>query len=80
MTWKSDKINIYTMSKGKDEDKDDGEQYLHLGKKVDMKEVKESLPLGVRIRMRRSGQGQPPQKNNYSCIGVLLRLKTSAWK
>ena len=68
------------MSKGKDEDKDDGEQYLHLGKKVDMKGVTESLPLGVRIWMRRSAQGQLSQNNNYSCVGVLLRLKTSVWK
>jgi hypothetical protein len=36
------------MSKGKAEDKDNGEKYLHLGKKVDMKGVEESLPLGMR--------------------------------
>jgi hypothetical protein len=47
-----DKINTYTMSKGKDEDKDYSERYLHLGKKVDMKGVEESLPLNVRIGMR----------------------------
>jgi hypothetical protein len=52
----SDEIDIYTASKGKNEDKHHGEKYLHLGKKVDMKGVKESLPLGVRIRMRRSVQ------------------------
>jgi hypothetical protein len=46
-------INIYTMSKSEDEDKDYGKKYLHLGKKVDMKGVEESLPLGVRIWMMR---------------------------
>ncbi len=35
----SDKINIYTMSEGTDEDKDYGEKFLHLGKKVDIKGV-----------------------------------------
>ncbi len=37
-----EKINIYTTTKGKDEDKDYGEKYLHLGKKFDMKRVEES--------------------------------------
>ncbi len=69
-----DKIIIYTTSDGKDEDKDYGEKYLHLGKKVDMKGVEESLPLGVSFRMRRSAQGEPLQKNDYNCIVVLLRL------
>jgi hypothetical protein len=32
----SDGINIYTMSKGKDDDKDDAEEYLHIGEKVDL--------------------------------------------
>ena len=75
-----DNINIYTMSKGKDEDKDYGEKYLHLGKKVDMKGVKDSLPLGVRIWMRLREKGELLQKTNYSCIVVLLRSKTSAQK
>jgi hypothetical protein len=68
-----DEINIYTTSKGKDEDRDFGEKYLHPGEKVDMKGVEESLPLGVRIRMRRSAQGEPLQKTHYSCVFVLLR-------
>jgi hypothetical protein len=32
----SDEFNIYTASKGKDEDKDDGEEYLHIDEKVNM--------------------------------------------
>jgi hypothetical protein len=40
------------MSEGKDVDEDDGEKYLHIGEKVDMKGVEESLLLGVRIWMR----------------------------
>jgi hypothetical protein len=74
-----DKINTYMTSKGKDEDKDNGEKYLHLGKKVDMKGVEESLPLGVKIRMMRE-KGELLQKNGYSCVVVLLTSKTSAWK
>jgi hypothetical protein len=75
----SDKV-IYTTSKGKDEDKDYGEKYFYLGKKVDTKGVEESLPLGVRIRMRRSAQEKPLQKKDDSCVVALLRLKTSAQK
>jgi hypothetical protein len=71
-------INIYTTSESKDEDKDYSDKYLHLGKKVDMKGMEESLLLGVRIRMRLREKGELSQKNNYSCIVVLLRLKTSA--
>ncbi len=41
---------------------------------VDMKGVEKSLPLGVRIRMMRK-KGELSQKNGYSCIVVLLRLK-----
>ncbi len=53
----SAKINIYTTSQGKDEDEDYGENYLHLGKKVDIKGVEESLTLGVRIWiMREKGE------------------------
>ncbi len=74
-----DEINIHTMSKGEDKNKDYGEKYLHLGKKVNMKGVEESLPLGVRIRMM-GEKGELLQKNNYSCLVVLLRLKTSAQK
>jgi hypothetical protein len=75
-----DKINIYTTSKGEDEDKDDSEKYLHIGKKVDMKGGEESLPLGVRIWMRLREKGELSQKNDYSCVVVLLRLKISAPK
>ncbi len=74
-----DKINIHTTSKGKDEEEDNGKEYLHLGKKVDMKGVEKSLPLGVRIWMMRE-KGELSQKNDYSCVVVLLRLKTSARK
>jgi hypothetical protein len=73
----SDKINVYTTSEGKDEDKVYGEKYLYLGKKVDMKGVEESLPLGVRIWMMRE-KGELLLKKNYSCIVMLLRLETSA--
>ena len=69
-----DKINIYTMSKGKDEDNNYGEKYIHLGKKFNMKGVEESLPLDVRIWMRRSVQEEPLQKIHYSCVFMLLRL------
>ncbi len=68
-----DNINIYT------EDKDNGEKYVHLGKKADMKGVEKSLLLGVRIQMMRE-KGELSQKNNHSCIVVLLRLKISARK
>ncbi len=57
-----DKINIYTTSKGKDEDKDYSEKYLHFGKKVDMKGVEKSLPLGVRIQMRLMEKGELSQQ------------------
>ncbi len=44
-----DKINIFTTSKGKDEDKDDGEEYLHIGEKVDMEGAEKWYWLGERI-------------------------------
>ncbi len=44
-----------------------------------MQRVEESLPLGVRIWMMRK-KGELLQKNSYSCVIMLLRLKTSAWK
>jgi hypothetical protein len=69
-----DEINIYTTSKGKDEDKDYGEKYIHLGKKFNMKGVEEFLPLDVRIWMRRIAQGEPSQKIHYSCVVLLSRL------
>jgi hypothetical protein len=74
-----EKIYVYTTSKGKDEDRDYGEKYLQLGKKVDMKGVEVSLPLCVKIQMMRE-KGELLQNDNYSCIVMLLRLKTSAWK
>ncbi len=52
-----DKINIYTTSKGKDEEKDYRDTHLHIGKKIDVKWVEESLPLGVRIWMRLREKG-----------------------
>ncbi len=45
----SDKINIYTTSEGKDEGGDDGEEYLHIGEKVDMVEAENCYQLGERI-------------------------------
>ncbi len=45
----SDEINIYTTSKGKDEDEDDGEEYLHIGDKVDMEGAEKRYWLGERI-------------------------------
>jgi hypothetical protein len=55
--------SAYTpQAKAKMTTKDYGEKYVHLGKKVDIKGVEESLPLGVRIQMRRSAQGEPSQK------------------
>ena len=74
-----EKINIHTTSECKDEDKDYSDKYLHIGKKVDMKRVEESLPLGVRIRMRLREKGELLKKK-YSCVIVLLRLKISAPK
>ncbi len=41
----SDKINIYTMSKGKDEDEDCGVEYLHIGEKDDMEELRNGIGL-----------------------------------
>jgi hypothetical protein len=35
----SDEFNMYTTREGKDENKDDGEEYLHIGEKVDMEGV-----------------------------------------
>ncbi len=46
----SDKINIYTTSKGKDEDEDDSEEYLHIGEKVDMEGAEKWYRLGERIQ------------------------------
>ncbi len=45
----SDEINIYTTSKGKDEDEDDGEEYLHIGEKVDMEGAEKWYQFGERI-------------------------------
>ncbi len=38
------------MSKGKDEDKDDGKEYLHIGEKVDMEGAEKWYWLGERIQ------------------------------
>jgi hypothetical protein len=46
----SDEFNIYTMSEGKDEDKDDGEEYLHIGEKVDMEGAEKWYQLCERIQ------------------------------
>ncbi len=70
----SDKINIYTTSKGKDEDKDYGEKYLHHVKKVDMKGVEESLPLGARIRMMRK-KGELLQKKQLQLRCCVIKIK-----
>ncbi len=45
----SDKINIYTTSEGKDEDKGDSEEYLHIGEKIDMEGDEKWYRLGERI-------------------------------
>ncbi len=50
-----------TYTPWEDEEKDNGEKNLHPGKKVDMKGVEESLPLGVRIQMIRE-KGELSQK------------------
>ncbi len=41
----SDEFNIYTMSKGKDEDKDDGEEYLHIGEKMAWRGLRKGIGL-----------------------------------
>jgi hypothetical protein len=41
--------NIYTLSKSKDEDKDDGKEYLHIGEKVDMEGAEKWCQPGERI-------------------------------
>ena len=63
------------MSKGEDDGKDYSEKYLHPGKKVDMKGVEESLPLGVKIRMRRSAQGEPSQKKQLQLCCHVIKIK-----
>ncbi len=70
-----DKILIYTTSKGKEEDKDYGEKYLHLGKKVDMKRVEESLLLGVRIQMRLREKGELSQKKQLQLCHHVIKIK-----
>jgi hypothetical protein len=69
-----DEINIYTTSKGKDEEEDYGKKYLQLGKKVDMKGVEESLPLGVRIRMMRE-KGELLQKKQLKFCCCVIKIK-----
>ncbi len=45
----SDEFNIYTTSKGKDEDKYDGEEYLHIGEKIDIEGAEIWYRLGEKI-------------------------------
>ncbi len=72
-----EKINIYTTSKGEDEDEDYGENYLHLGKQVDMKGVEESLLLGMRIlMMREKGELFQEKQLQLCCHGI--KIQTSA--
>jgi hypothetical protein len=75
-----DKINIDTTSKDKDEDKDISEKFLHLGKKIDMKGVEESLLLGVRFWMRRSAQGKPLQKKQLQLHCCVIKIRNLCLK
>jgi hypothetical protein len=61
------------MSKGKDEDKDDGEEYLHIGKKVDMKGAEDSLLLGVRIQMRKKREVLQKKQLQLCCCVIKIR-------
>ncbi len=45
----SDEFIIYSTSKGKDEDEDDGEEYLHIGEKVVMQGAEKWYWLGEKI-------------------------------
>ncbi len=58
----SDKINIYTTSKGKDEDKDDSEEYLHISEKVDIEGAEKWYRLGERIPGMKKKRREPLEK------------------
>jgi hypothetical protein len=60
----SDEFNIYTTSKGKDEDKDDGEEYLHIGEKVDMKGAEKWYRLGERTLGMKKKRREPLEKEH----------------
>jgi hypothetical protein len=57
-----------------DEDKNNGEKYLHPGKTVDMKGVEESLLLGVRIQMMRE-KGELSQKKCLQLRCHVIKIK-----
>jgi hypothetical protein len=59
----SDEFNIYTTSKGKDENKDDGKENLHIGEKVDMEGAEKLYRLGERILGMKKKVGSHWKKN-----------------
>jgi hypothetical protein len=60
----SDEFNIYTSSNGKDEDKDDGEEYLHIGEKVDMEGAEKWYWLGERIQGMKKKRREPLEREH----------------
>ncbi len=60
----SNEFNIYTTSKGEDEDEDDGEEYLHISEKVDMKRVEKWYRLGERILGMKKKRREPSEKEH----------------
>jgi hypothetical protein len=60
----SDEFNIYTTSKGKDKDKDDGGEYLHIGEKVDMEGAEKWYWLGERILGMMIKRREPLEKEH----------------
>jgi hypothetical protein len=61
----SDEFNIYTMSKGKDEDKDDGEEYLHIGEQVDIEGAEKWYRLSKRILGMKKKRMELLEKEHY---------------
>ncbi len=61
----SDEFNIYTTSKGEDEDEDDGEEYLHIGEKVDMDGAEKWYQLGERFLGMKKKRREPLEKEHF---------------
>ncbi len=58
-----DEFNIYTTSKGEDEDKDDVEEYFHIGEKVDVEGAEKWYRLGERILGMKKKRREPLKKS-----------------
>jgi hypothetical protein len=60
----SDEFNIYTTSEGEDEDEDGGEEYSHIGDKVDMEGAEKWYWLGERVLGMKNKRREPLEKEH----------------